>query len=149
MWSSPSPSTPSTSPRYHGTISPCPQPLAVFAHHAYLLRSALHKCTEFSPGEGWGVVEGALAFLAVARTHFPRTQHGDTTGSRWCASIHFPRPRVVGLQERIAKSPKLKMAITAGIGSDHVDLQAAMKRKIDVVEVTYCNSECVPCMPPV
>ena len=44
-------------------------------------------------------------------------------------------------QERIAKSPKLKMAVTAGIGSDHVDLQAAMKRKIDVVEVTYCNSE--------
>jgi phosphoglycerate dehydrogenase-like enzyme len=32
------------------------------------------------------------------------------------------------------------MAITAGIGSDHVDLQAAMDRKVDVVEVTYCNS---------
>ena len=44
-------------------------------------------------------------------------------------------------QERIAKAPKLKMAVTAGIGSDHVDLQAAMSRKIDVVEVTYCNSE--------
>ena len=27
------------------------------------------------------------------------------------------------VQERIAKAPKLKMAITAGIGSDHVDLQ--------------------------
>ena len=26
------------------------------------------------------------------------------------------------------------MAITAGIGSDHVDLQAAMDNKIDVVE---------------
>ena len=37
----------------------------------------------------------------------------------------------------------LKMAITAGIGSDHVDLQAAMERKIDVVEVTYCNSRSV------
>jgi len=32
------------------------------------------------------------------------------------------------------------MAITAGIGSDHVDLQAAMDHKVDVVEVTYCNS---------
>jgi formate dehydrogenase len=42
--------------------------------------------------------------------------------------------------ERIAKSPKLKMAITAGIGSDHVDLQAAMDRKVDVTEVTFCNS---------
>jgi len=38
------------------------------------------------------------------------------------------------------KAPKLKMAITAGIGSDHVDLQAAMDHKVDVVEVTYCNS---------
>lgn len=65
-------------------------------------------------------------------------------------------------------APKLKMAVTAGIGSDHVDLkvlggpdapssplcsrcrgacpapplspQAAMDRKIDVVEVTFCNS---------
>jgi formate dehydrogenase len=41
---------------------------------------------------------------------------------------------------RIAKAPKLKMAITAGIGSDHVDLQAAMERGITVTEVTYCNS---------
>ena len=31
------------------------------------------------------------------------------------------------------------MAITAGIGSDHVDLQAAMDNKIDVVEVTFCK----------
>jgi formate dehydrogenase len=42
--------------------------------------------------------------------------------------------------ERIAKASKLKLAITAGIGSDHVDLQAAMDRGITVAEVTYCNS---------
>lgn len=42
--------------------------------------------------------------------------------------------------ERIAKAPKLKLALTAGIGSDHVDLQAAMERGITVAEVTYCNS---------
>ena len=35
------------------------------------------------------------------------------------------------------------MAITAGIGSDHVDLQAAIDNKVDVVEVTYCNSRSV------
>ena len=29
---------------------------------------------------------------------------------------------------RIAKAKKLKLAITAGIGSDHVDLQASMDR---------------------
>ena len=41
---------------------------------------------------------------------------------------------------RIATAPRLKLAITAGIGSDHVDLAAAMARGIDVVEVTGCNS---------
>jgi formate dehydrogenase len=35
------------------------------------------------------------------------------------------------------------MALTAGIGSDHVDLQAAMERDITVAEITYCNSNSV------
>jgi formate dehydrogenase len=43
-------------------------------------------------------------------------------------------------EERIAKAPNLKLAITAGIGSDHYDLQAAMERGITIAEVTYCNS---------
>lgn len=42
--------------------------------------------------------------------------------------------------ERIAKAKKLKLAITAGIGSDHVDLQAAIENGVTVAEVTYCNS---------
>jgi len=42
--------------------------------------------------------------------------------------------------ERIAKAPNLKMLITAGIGSDHVDLEAACANKITVVEITYSNS---------
>jgi formate dehydrogenase len=42
--------------------------------------------------------------------------------------------------ERIAKAPKLKLAVTAGIGSDHVDLASAIDRGITVAEVTYCNS---------
>ncbi len=42
--------------------------------------------------------------------------------------------------ERIARAPKLKLSITAGIGSDHVDLQAAIDRKLTVTEVTYSNS---------
>jgi formate dehydrogenase len=45
--------------------------------------------------------------------------------------------------DRIAKAPKLKMIITAGIGSDHTDLQAAMDRGITVAEVTYSNSNSV------
>src|ERR1700728_577956 len=42
--------------------------------------------------------------------------------------------------ERITKASKLKLALTAGIGSDHVDLQAAIDRGITVAEVTYCDS---------
>ena len=42
--------------------------------------------------------------------------------------------------QRIAKARNLKLAITAGIGSDHVDLEAASQRGITVAEVTYCNS---------
>ena len=42
--------------------------------------------------------------------------------------------------ERFAKASKLKLAITAGIGSDHVDLDSAIARGVTVAEVTYCNS---------
>jgi formate dehydrogenase len=42
--------------------------------------------------------------------------------------------------ERIGKAPELKLAITAGIGSDHVDLAAAIERGMTVAEVTYSNS---------
>lgn len=43
-------------------------------------------------------------------------------------------------RERIANAPNLKMALTAGIGSDHVDLEAAMERNMTVTEITFCNS---------
>jgi len=42
--------------------------------------------------------------------------------------------------ERIAMAPKLKLALTAGIGSDHVDLDAAARAHITVAEVTGSNS---------
>jgi formate dehydrogenase len=42
--------------------------------------------------------------------------------------------------ERIAKAKNLKLSITAGIGSDHVDLQAAMDHGLTVAEVTFSNS---------
>ena len=38
------------------------------------------------------------------------------------------------------QSQKLKLAITAGVDSDHVDLQAAIDRKITVAEMTYSKS---------
>lgn len=39
-------------------------------------------------------------------------------------------------RERIAASPALKLILTAGIGSDHVDLRASMEKGITVAEVT-------------
>ena len=42
--------------------------------------------------------------------------------------------------ERIAKARKLKLAVTAGIGSDHVDLKAAIEHGVTVAEVTFSNS---------
>jgi formate dehydrogenase len=43
-------------------------------------------------------------------------------------------------KERITKAKKLKLALTAGIGSDHVDLDAAARAHITVAEVTGSNS---------
>lgn len=42
-------------------------------------------------------------------------------------------------RERIEKAKKLKACITAGVGSDHVDLTAANEKKILVAEVTGSN----------
>ena len=43
-------------------------------------------------------------------------------------------------RERMEMAPNLKMCMTAGIGSDHVDLSAAIEKNITVTEVTFCNS---------
>ena len=42
-------------------------------------------------------------------------------------------------KERFDKAKKLKLIITAGIGSDHTDLQAAMDEGVTVAEVTYAT----------
>ncbi|OWZ53683.1 formate dehydrogenase [Cryptococcus neoformans 125.91] len=41
--------------------------------------------------------------------------------------------------ELMEKAPKLKLCVTAGVGSDHIDLEAANKRKITVAEVSGSN----------
>lgn len=42
-------------------------------------------------------------------------------------------------KERIQNAPNLKICVTAGVGSDHIDLDAANERKITVAEVTGSN----------
>jgi formate dehydrogenase len=42
-------------------------------------------------------------------------------------------------RERIGRAPRLKLILTAGVGSDHVDLAAAAERKVTVAEITGSN----------
>ncbi len=105
---------------------------------------------DFSPGELLGCVSGELGlrkFLEDAGHELVVTADKDGENSEF--DQHLPDAEVVISQpfwpayltaERIAKAPNLKMSITAGIGSDHVDLQAAIDNGITVAEVTYCNS---------
>jgi len=111
------------------------------------------KGRDFTPGELLGCVSGELGlrkFLENNGHEFIVTSSKD--GDDCEADKHIVDSDIVISQpffpyyltkERIEKAKNLKMAITAGIGSDHVDLQAAIDHKVDVVEVTFCNSRSV------
>jgi formate dehydrogenase len=108
------------------------------------------KAIDFKPGTMLGSVSGELGL----RKYLESQGHtlivtSDKDGPDSVFERELPDAEVVISQpfwpayltaERIAKAKKLKLALTAGIGSDHVDLQAAIDRKITVAEVTYCNS---------
>src|SRR5438552_6091592 len=108
------------------------------------------EAIDFTPGELLGCVSGELGlrkFLEVGGHSLVVTSDKDGPDSEF--ERRLPEADVVISQpfwpaylteERIAKAPNLKLAITAGIGSDHVDLQAASERGITVAEVTYSNS---------
>jgi formate dehydrogenase len=105
---------------------------------------------DFRPGELLGSVSGELGlrkFLEERGHQLIVTSDKDGPDSVF--EQRLPEADVVISQpfwpayltaERIAKAPRLKLAVTAGIGSDHVDLEAAIAREITVAEVTYCNS---------
>src|SRR6266853_1165249 len=104
----------------------------------------------FTPGELLGCVSGELGLRGFLEERGHRlTVTSDKDGPDSEFERELPEAEVVISQpfwpayltaERIAKAPNLKLAITAGIGSDHVDLQAAIERGITVAEVTYSNS---------
>jgi formate dehydrogenase len=108
------------------------------------------KHLDFKPGELLGSVSGELRlrkFIEGLGHTFVVTS--DKEGPTSVFERELPDAEVVISQpfwpayltaERIAKANKLKLAITAGIGSDHVDLQAAIKHGVTVAEVTYSNS---------
>jgi formate dehydrogenase len=105
---------------------------------------------DFKPGELLGSVSGELGlrkFLEERGHTLVVTSDKDGPDSvlereLLDAEIVISQPfwPAYMTKERIAKAPKLKLIITAGIGSDHTDLQAAIDRGITVAEVTYCNS---------
>ena len=108
------------------------------------------EAIDFTPGELLGCVSGGLGlrkFLEDQGHNFIVTADKDGSDSVFekelvDADIAISQPfwPAYLTAERIKKSPNLKLAITAGIGSDHVDLQAAIDNDMTVCEVTYCNS---------
>jgi formate dehydrogenase len=105
---------------------------------------------DFKPGEMLGCVSGALGL----RKFFEESGHelvvtSDKDGPDSEFERELPDADIVISQpfwpayitkERFAKAPNLKLALTAGIGSDHVDLDEARARGITVAEETYSNS---------
>jgi formate dehydrogenase len=108
------------------------------------------KSIDFKPGTLLGSVSGELGLRKFLESQGHKLiVTADKDGPKSEFERELPDAEVVISQpfwpayltaERIAKAKKLKLAITAGIGSDHVDLQAAIDRGMTVAEVTYCNS---------
>jgi formate dehydrogenase len=108
------------------------------------------SAVDFTPGTLLGSVSGELGL----RPYLEGLGHelivtSDKEGENSELDRHLADAEVVISQpfwpayltaERIARAPKLKLALTAGIGSDHVDLDAAIQAGVTVAEVTYCNS---------
>ena len=105
---------------------------------------------DFQPGDLLGSVSGELGlrkYLEDRGHTFVVTSDKDAVDSTFDreladAEIVISQPfwPAYLTPERFARAPKLKLAITAGIGSDHVDLGSAIERGVTVAEVTYCNS---------
>ena len=104
----------------------------------------------FAPGELVGSVSGELGLREFLEQRGHRlVVTADKDGPDSVFERELPEAEIVISQpfwpayltaERIARAPNLKLALTAGIGSDHVDLEAAMGRGLTVAEVTYSNS---------
>jgi formate dehydrogenase len=108
------------------------------------------EAVDFEPGTLLGSVSGELGLRPwLERLGHELVVTADKDGDDCAFERALAEAEIVISQpfwpayltaERIARAPNLKIAITAGIGSDHVDLQAAIDRGITVAEVTYCNS---------
>lgn len=103
----------------------------------------------FKPGELVGCVSGELGLRPYLEKHGHElivTSDKDGPDSEF--EKYLPDAEVVISQpfwpayltkERVGKAKKLKLALTAGIGSDHYDLEACARAHITVAEVTGSN----------
>ncbi|MEV0804017.1 NAD-dependent formate dehydrogenase [Kribbella sp. NPDC050281] len=108
------------------------------------------KAIDFTPGELLGSVSGELGLRKFLESQgHTLVVTSDKEGPASVLDRELADADVVISQpfwpayltpERIAEAPNLRLAITAGIGSDHVDLDAAIKHGMTVAEVTYSNS---------
>lgn len=105
---------------------------------------------DFTPGELLGSVSGELGLrrFLESRGH-TLVVTSDKEGPDSVLDRELEDADVVVSQpfwpaymtrERIGRARSLQLIVTAGIGSDHTDLQAAIERGITVAEVTYSNS---------
>ncbi len=105
---------------------------------------------DFKPGELLGSVSGELGlrkFLEAGGHELVVTADKDGANSEFekqlaDADVVISQPfwPAYMTKERFDKAKNLKLVVTAGIGSDHTDLQAAMDKNVTVAEVTFCNS---------
>merc|ERR1712072_1084680 len=112
--------------------------------------SADFSKVDFQPGDLLGCVSGELGlrkFLEDRGHTLVVTDDKDGEDSVFERELHDadvvisqPFWPAYMTAERIEKAKNLKMCLTAGIGSDHVDLQAACARNMPVTEITFCNS---------
>ncbi|WP_047495492.1 NAD-dependent formate dehydrogenase [Terriglobus sp. TAA 43] len=113
-------------------------------------RAPTPKAIDFVPGHLLGSVTGGLGlrkFLEDQGHTFVVTSDKDGPDSVF--EQELPDADIVISQPfwpayltpaRFEKAKKLKLALTAGIGSDHVDLESAIKHGVTVAEVTGSNS---------
>ena len=108
------------------------------------------KAIDFKPGELLGCVSGELGlrkYLEGQGHTLVVTSDKDGPDSIFekelvDADVVISQPfwPAYMTAERFEKAKNLKIVITAGIGSDHTNLQAAADHNVTVAEVTYCNS---------
>ena len=108
------------------------------------------KGIDFKPGELLGSVTGGLGlrkYLENLGHEFIVTSDKDGSNSEFArhlidSDIVISQPFWPAYlnKDNMKTAKKLKLVITAGIGSDHTDLKAANDLDITVAEVTYSNS---------